>query len=316
APAIGMSNVTVIPFTITGLTAQTTYDVYVRSDCSVVFVGPIAGTTACDVVTQFPYVTDFTTNVPNQCWDEAGSGEIAYGPLTRGASDWKANRSYENVSGTAVPSNVINLWQNVDREWLISEVYDMTGTSNDLLTVEVAVTAYLFTGASTAADTAVMGSDDQVDLLITTDSGVTWTSLTTWNAANQPATVGTSFSIDLSSYSGVVQFAFLASDGTVDDTEDYDFHVGLFVIDGTAGSNDMDSFEFNYYPNPTNSLVNFNGQQVIDGITVRNLLGQQLLVAKPNATSTSIDLSSFPSGLYLIEVASGEQSRVVKVLRN
>jgi hypothetical protein len=62
--------------------------------------------------------------------------------------------------------------------------------------------------------------------------------------------------------------------------------------------------------------VNFNGQQVIDGITVRNLLGQQLLVAKPNATSTSIDLSSFPSGLYLIEVASGEQSRVVKVLRN
>jgi hypothetical protein len=308
------------PVTATGLSASTSYDYFVRSDCGSgnfsAWVGPFTFTTSCAVVTGFPYTTDFTNNVPNQCWDEAGSGEIADGPLTRGASDWKANRSYENVSGTAVPSNVINLWQSVDREWLISEVYDMTGTSNDLLTVEVAVTDYLFTGASTAADTAVMGSDDQVDLLITTDSGVTWTSLTTWNAANQPATVGTSFSIDLSSYSGVVQFAFLASDGTVDDTEDYDFHVGLFVIDGTAGSNDMDSFEFNYYPNPTNSLVNFNGQQVIDGITVRNLLGQQLLVAKPNATSTSIDLSSFPSGLYLIEVASGEQSRVVKVLRN
>jgi hypothetical protein len=110
APAVGMSNATVTPFTIAGLTTQKTYDVYARSDCSVIFVEPIAGTTACDIVTQYPYATDFTTNVPSQCWDVAGSREILDGPMSRGTSDWRAIRSYENVSGTAVPFNAIKLW--------------------------------------------------------------------------------------------------------------------------------------------------------------------------------------------------------------
>jgi hypothetical protein len=308
------------PYTASGLTPATSYEVYVRADCGGGFFSDwtILQTfsTNCIVIIQYPYVTDFTNNVPNLCWDEAASGEIADGPMGLGTSDWRASRSYENTAAVAVPSNAINLWQNVDREWLLSEIYDMTGTSNDALTVEVAVTSWTGSGASTAANTGVMGSDDQVDLLITTDSGVTWSSLFTWALANQPSATGNSFVFDLSAYTGNVQFAMFASDGIVDDTEDYDFHVGSFVIDGTAGNNDSESFEFNYYPNPTNSLVNFNGQQVIDGLVVRNLLGQQLLVAKPNATSTSIDLSSFPSGLYLVEVVSGDQSRVVKVLRN
>jgi hypothetical protein len=308
------------PVTATGLSASTSYDYFVRSDCGngdfSSWVGPFTFITPCGVVTSFPYITDFTNNVPNQCWEEAGSGEITDGPMTVGSSDWNSGRAYTNLGGTVVPSNHINIFQaNSDREWLISERYDMTGVANDVLSIEVAVTDYSFSGTSTAMDTDNMGADDQVDLLITTDGGITWTSLVTWNATNQPLVTGTREIIDLSSYTGTVQFAIFASDGAVGG-QDYDFHVGLFVIDGAAGNGDVDSFEFNYYPNPTNNVVNFNGQQVIDGIIVRNLLGQQLLVAKPNATSTSIDLSSFPSGLYLIEVASGEQSRVVKVLRN
>jgi hypothetical protein len=75
-----------------------------------------------------------------------------------------------------------------------------------------------------------MGSDDEVQLLISTTGGATWTSLNTWNATNQPNVNGTIYTEDLSSQTGIVQFAFWASDGIVNDPEDYDFHVGSFNI--------------------------------------------------------------------------------------
>ncbi|MEN8899607.1 MAG: fibronectin type III domain-containing protein, partial [Nonlabens sp.] len=301
------------PITATGLSSNTTYDYFVRSDCGAgdfsEWIGPFTFTTACDVVTQYPYITDFDLNVPNACWDEAEDGEIADGPMGLGDSEWRA-RNYTDAAGNLLESNAINLYRAEDREWLISESYDMTGTDNDVLTVEVAVTDW---NSNTVGDT--MGSDDQVDLLVTTDGGTTWTSLMAWTVANQPAVTGERMTFDLSSYTGTVQFAFLASDGTTNNMEDYDFHVGVFIIDGTASNEDLSSFDFTFYPNPTSDMVNFNGQQVIDAISVKNLLGQQLLITKPNATSSNVDLSTFPSGMYLIEVTSGEQSKVVKVMR-
>ena len=111
-----------------------------------------------------------------------------------------------------------------------------------------------------------------------------------------------------------MRFAFWSTNGTVADGQDVDFFVDK-LLEG-LGVDDSETLEFNYYPNPTNDIVNFNGQQVIDSIVVRNLLGQQLSATQPNATATTIDLSTFPSGMYLIEVTSGAQSKVVKVMRD
>lgn len=299
AGAIFENMTAVNPQAITGLSAQTSYDAYVRADCGAGdfsnWVGPVTFTTLCDVVTQYPYVTDFTTNVPNQCWDEAGNGEIVDGPSGLGTSDWRS-RSYENAAGVVIPSNAINLWQNVDREWLVSEQFDMSGSSNDALTVEVAVTDF---ASANVADT--MGSDDQVDLLITTDSGLTWTSLMTWNLANQPAVTGTSLTIDLSSYTGTVQFAFLASDGVTDDAEDYDFHVGVFEIDGTASNEAFAKAEFVIYPNPVSTILYVQSDTSIDQLTIYNLLGQRVKTEEMN-DNAQINVQDLPSGIYLIEI--------------
>ncbi|AGC76611.1 putative secreted protein (Por secretion system target) [Nonlabens dokdonensis] len=322
APAVGTSNATTNPFTIPALMANTSYDIYVRTDCSTTFAAAITVTTDCTVNSVYPYVTDFTNNVPNACWDEAGSGEITDGPMTVGASEWRANRSYEDFAGNVTPSNAMNLYRNSDREWLLSEQYDMTGTSNDVLSIEVAVTDWTNTGASDATDTDTMGSDDQVDLLITTDGGTTWTSLMTWNAANQPAVDGTREDIDLSAYTGTVQFAFFATDGTVDDTEDYDFHVGMFIIDGTAGNNDVFENSLSLYPNPVNgdtvtiSMSNTNNASV--QIAIFNTLGQQVLTRSyPQATNEiRIDnLSRLSKGMYLIKVTDGKQESTLKFIK-
>lgn len=322
APAVGMSNATTNPFTIAALTANTPYDVYVRTDCATTFAGPVSVTTDCDVVTVYPYVTDFTNNVPNACWDEAGSGEIVDGPMNLGASQWRANRSYEDFAGNVTPSNAMNLYRNSDREWLLSEQFDMTGTSNDVLSIEVAVTDWTSTGASDATDTDTMGSDDQVDLLITTDGGMTWTSLMTWSAANQPAVDGTREDIDLSSYTGTVQFAFFATDGTVNDAEDYDFHVGMFIIDGTASNEDILENSLSLYPNPvdgdtvTITMNNVNDANV--QIVIYNTLGQQVMTRSYSQVSNEIridNLSRLSKGMYLVKVLSGNDESSLKFIK-
>lgn len=322
APVAGTTNATATPFMIGSLTPNTGYDVYVRTDCSMNFVGPVSFTTACAPATMFPVTTDFTNNVPNACWSEAGSGEITDGPMNIGASDWRANRSYTNSSGTVVPSNVINLWQNVDREWLISESYDLSSLTTKVLTVEVAVTNYSFSGNTTATD--VMGSDDSVDLLVTDDGGMTWTSLQTWNVANQPAVDGERVFIDLAAYSGTVQFAFLGSDGTVDDTEDYDFHVGVFVVDATAGNEDTTlQNAVTIYPNPvsgdtmTINLGNVPTSQI--GIAVYNTLGQEVISRTFNNLSNNTivvdNLSSLTSGVYLVNISNGDSTAVKRFIK-
>ncbi len=220
------------PYNLSGLTPSTAYEFYVQSDCGSgdlsLWVGPFAFTTECAPVTTYPACTDFTSNPPNICWNEAGDGEVAAGPTGLGASDWRANRSYQNSVGATVNSNAINLYQSVDREWLLSESYDLSIGGSYQLVTEVAVTNYSFSGTTTTDDT--MGSDDEVQLLMSTDNGATWTTLTTWNATNEPAVDGTIYIEDLTAQTGVVQFAFWASDGTTDDVEDYDFHVGVFCV--------------------------------------------------------------------------------------
>jgi hypothetical protein len=316
-PAVGTSNATASPFTIPSLMANTSYDVYVRADCSTAFVGLMSVTTDCAVVTTYPYTTDFTTNVPNACWEEAGSGEIVDGPMTVGSSNWRAGTSYENLAGTVIPSNAVNLYTNSFREWLISDEYDMTGTANDVLSIEVAVTNW---NSATVPD--VMGSDDQVDLLITTDSGTTWTSLMTWTAANQPVVTGTRELIDLSSYTGTVQFAFFASDGTVDDGEDYDFHVGMFTIDGTAGNEDNFVSSLSLYPNPVSGdqvTISTDGSSASSiEVAVFNTLGQQVMTRSYDQVNRTINInniSSLSNGMYFVKISSGTQQATLKFIK-
>ncbi|WP_431133316.1 gliding motility-associated C-terminal domain-containing protein [Psychroserpens mesophilus] len=210
------------PYTATGLTANTEYEVYVRSDCSGEFsswVGPFNFITPCGAITP-DYNADMSVNVPDACWDEANDGEIADGPSGSGTSDWRDGTDYAFGA-----SNAINLFGNTDREWLLSPFFDLSAGGYQL-EVNVAVTNW---NGGFTDDT--MGSDDEVKLLQSIDGGATWTTLTTWNAANEPAVGGTEYIEDLSAVTGTnVQFAIWASDGAVNDTEDYDFHVGKFRV--------------------------------------------------------------------------------------
>ena len=72
----------------------------------------------------------------------------------------------------------------------------------------------------------------------------------------------------------------------------------------------MDS-HVNVYPNPTNSLLNIEGQGTMH-VSVSNLMGQKLMEVTA-VGNTTLDLSRFESGMYLIHIETESGIEVQKV---
>ncbi|WP_338378477.1 fibronectin type III domain-containing protein [uncultured Flavobacterium sp.] len=101
------------PFVLTGLTANTTYDFYVRAVCNTTssspWAGPLTFKTQCDDVTEFSENFDTyptgTANPLGNCWAKGGNGSVY---LTTGANSpmSPANRIFMFASSTATPNTV------------------------------------------------------------------------------------------------------------------------------------------------------------------------------------------------------------------
>ncbi len=208
----------------TGGAIGTSYDAYVRADCAAdntftsAWVGPVSFTTLCATITP-DYTQDFTTFTPN-CWDQATNGNPASGPTGFGSSDW-ASEEFAHV-GTGLGAVNINLYTNNRSDWILSPEFDLSAGGYELV-FDVALTGYNNTSAAT------FGSDDQVQLLYTED-GTTWTNLQTWAVGSEPSNTGETIIIPLTPTGTTVQFGFWGSDGTVNDSEDVDFHLDNFIV--------------------------------------------------------------------------------------
>nr|WP_321233673.1 choice-of-anchor L domain-containing protein [uncultured Psychroserpens sp.] len=212
------------PYTVTGLTAITDYEVYVRSDCNAdglsVWAGPANFQSACDVFVP-EYVENFGTIIPN-CWDEAADGDATTGPTGLGGGDWGPDGFLNNGFDGAYK---INLWQAFKSDWILSPQFDLTGGPFQL-DFDFGIMQF-----ASATNAGTLGSDDTVEVLISTDNGTTWTSLLTFDNTSVVPATGTQVVIDLTAYSGqIVQFGILGSEGTVDDTEDNDVFVDNFRV--------------------------------------------------------------------------------------
>ena len=169
-------SVSSMPYALSGLTENTTYDVYVRSYCGVgdtsTRVGPLSFTTLCAVINSFPYTQDFdgltpnngsiscgTTNDLGECWSNEGSSDdVDWNPRSNGTGSTGTGPSGDNngggnylfIEGTSCFNNVAQLY---------SPVFDFTTNTAPRITFD-----YHMYGAA-------MGS---LELSYSTDSGATW----------------------------------------------------------------------------------------------------------------------------------------------
>ena len=183
--------------------------------------------------------------------------------------------------------------------------------------IDAGVTTY------NGTNSIAMGSDDTVQVLISTDGGGTWSSIYTWDVNNHPDSAGALYTMDLSAYTGTNNmFAIWGTEGLVDDAEDYDFHIGSFVIDmPTAVSTNDNNIALNVYPNPNKGVftLNVNATDVKElNVTVMNLQGQTVYSKNNfdnlNNVNEQIDLSNNAKGVYFINVTSDKGVKTHKVV--
>jgi len=76
-----------------------------------------------------------------------------------------------------------------------------------------------------------------------------------------------------------------------------------------------DEFDFNVYPNPSNSMVNVALHGFDNTVIVRNMLGVQVRTFFASGTLT-FDVSDLPTGMYLIDVTDNEtgDSKIKRLL--
>jgi len=219
ATATGVTN----PYSLSGLEAVTEYDFYVQADCSTevsAWAGPVSFTTTCGIFTP-DYLATFDSFIED-CWEEADSGDPTTGPSDLGSGSWLGDGFANNGFSGA---NRINLFFTGKSDWLLSPQFDLSGGP---FQVELDL-ALMNSGSSSTA--SLLGSDDQVQVLISTDNGATWTPIMLWDNTSVVPVGGAHYVFNLDAYLGMtVQFAIWASEGTVNDPEDVDVSVDNFEV--------------------------------------------------------------------------------------
>ena len=236
--------------TVTLLSCSTTYYVrvyeYVRCGASAPYTYWYALPTSSSQVTNSTSLSTLVQNMPEEIiltgfngsnlstispgWDE----RVGDGPFTGAASAWT------NSSVQGVTTARINLYTTSRKEWIISPPVNLNVASR--VTFKAAMTASASTNA--AANGGMANTDDKIQVMISTDvCGNVWTPLYTIDSSNA-SDFGTSLVpkevIIPDSYIGQnVRIGFKATDGPIDDINDYYFHLADIAIEALPPCSDV-----------------------------------------------------------------------------
>ena len=89
----------------------------------------------------------------------------------------------------------------------------------------------------------------------------------------------------------------------------------VLYAEGILSVSDFSADSFSIYPNPVTDFLYINSKTAVDNIVVYDILGKVVLKDAPGKISPSIDMSSLPSGAYLVKVTIDNTSKTVKILK-
>ncbi|RZL16399.1 MAG: T9SS type A sorting domain-containing protein [Hymenobacter sp.] len=311
---------TTSPVTLTGLTPATTYQVYVRSNCSTsgtsVFTSAVSFTTSCapnPTVSAFPYAENFDTILAGQ----ALPCGITVLNANNDAVTWRVSTENPNSGTNDIRYQGITANVAAD-DWFFTPALALPGTANTRFQV-----AFRYRAAGTGST----GTSNFTEAL-EVKSGATAT------VAGQTNLLYTNNSINNLTYNlanGVSApiVAFLPAGAS---TQVVGFHVKSVALQGNLYIDDVSVTAVtvtatseallratNVFPNPSATGVfnlEVNGANAKQGLEVEvvNNLGQRVYAgtARDNFT-TQLDLSRLAAGLYHLKVKNGDEYLVRQI---
>ncbi len=79
--------------------------------------------------------------------------------------------------------------------------------------------------------------------------------------------------------------------------------------------NQINTTNISMYPNPAKGNVNFSSSEIIENITIYNILGQKIMNIDNNMNNANVDISALATGAYLAKVISGEGSQTLQFIK-
>ncbi|RZK63305.1 MAG: T9SS type A sorting domain-containing protein [Hymenobacter sp.] len=297
------------PFTLTGLTALTTYDVYVRADCGAVgqstLVGPVSVRTLCvtPTITALPYKEDF---------DGTSPGALPCGMTVLNANN--DDRAWQLVAGNnltpaaSAPNLMRYVWSSTlaADDWLFTPPIAMQTGYRYNVEFKYAVSnggsvgermEVKYGAAPTAAgQTTQLWNNSKIQ-------NIPYTQVTGGTSAGQSTpivpTANGNYYVGFHIYSVANQFNMMLDDIVVTRT----------VI--TAVQSPALDRGLHVYPNPSQGRfelavrgVTAKGEQRVE---VSNALGQVVHTGTyKNETTQELNLSHLGRGLYILKVLNGD----------
>ena len=198
------------PLTLSNLTANTSYEIYIRAVCdggdTSDWVGPLNFTTQCDEISAIPYFEGFNSNSTTQnCWivlDENGDGD-----------QWNMDYTFNTFEGDEVAIINTDFNNGNNDDWLISPGLVLTGNERLKFHQRVA---------------SVTEPNDFEVLLSTTGVGPTAFNNVLLPLADYDNTEYIEYIVDLSAYSGTVNIAFHIPGGGLDG---WTLYIDNFIVE-------------------------------------------------------------------------------------
>ena len=135
------------------------------------------------------------------------------------------------------------------------------------------------------------------------------------NVASSPALIAgqwlsVDLTVDLTNFTGFKEF------GITSNLNNKVWYDNLYAYKGTPLSvGEIDEFNFVTYPNPVENTLNVSAGVVVDGVSIFDLTGREVMRATPNAAAFSLDVSSLNKGMYLVTVKAGKQELTTKLVK-
>jgi len=170
---------------------------------------------------------------------------------------------------------------------------------------------YKFTATSDGTATVSMGTPNPGNL----------TYLTFFTAPNEQATIA-----DLTWVNQISnQCNFAGYDRTINTLAGTTYYITVMQPDTNSDVNinissslsagDHTIEGFSYSPNPVSTALQLNSRNIIEQITVYNLLGQNVKEYAPNALNATIDMSSIAAGTYIMKALVNGTTGTYKIIK-
>jgi hypothetical protein len=307
-----------VPYVLTGLTASTTYDLYIRANCSATdqsaLSGPVAFTTLCTppVISAFPFAESFGTvaaGLTLPCGitvaDINGDNNTWRTPTAATGNVTLANAMLYSYNSTD-PTKVAD-------DWFFTPALSLRAGSRYQLSFKYKTDASQFATSEKLEVKygSAMTPAGQTNLLWRNESITNTTLVTTTGGtgANQvlpitPAADGTVY-IGFHAFSSADQFNLYVDDISINSV--------------VTGLSDALVKAVNVYPNPSAGMftvevrgANAKGAMKVE---VTNLLGQRVHTATIRDNSENrIDLSTLANGMYTLKVLSGNDYMIRNIV--